>query len=63
MAIEVTTTRVEGKSHLRETHKAGELIRVHDGHLMVQSHSGTVAVYAPGQWVSAKTVEETKAAQ
>lgn len=35
-------------------HSEGTELAVHDQHLFVENQAGAVAVYAPGQWYSAK---------
>ncbi|QLQ37976.1 hypothetical protein [Micromonospora robiginosa] len=37
-----------------DRHPTALKIYVHDGHLFVQSFDADIAIYAPGQWLSAK---------
>lgn len=54
------TVQTRGTKH---TFESGDKIGITDGHLFVfskASQSGTVAIYAPGQWLSVETEEHAE---
>jgi hypothetical protein len=59
MPVEVTTDVIKGGSRVTQNHEDGTNFTVTNGHLIVLGWDGgetSVAVYAPGNWISAVVV-------